>query len=488
MVRRGGRPERRGERARDARQKLARAALLAGMLATARPAAALGEVTLYDNAQGVPVGARAAGMGGAYTALACDEGALHYNPASLSCASSSHLELSANAYVLSGLRATGAYGPGNDVRAMTYHSIPSIVGAVRILHEGQTRTYFDTYPERLTFGFTVSVPRTVALEVAPPNPSERNQASFAVREDLTVGMLGLGYQLNREVSVGLAVGGALRTSQRHTSWLLAQDRAEACPAGACDAFVALSRDQGSFAVGVLAKLGVLVRPYKNLSFGLQLSAPTVHLYGFAKDSATLTRADASAWAATPTRATGSSEVALPARVALGFAFVKRRYTFSGDVSVGFARPVRMAYDMATQPIRGLPPSPVSFDRTLNPGVQPNLNLGASVPFGTTKEVNIGFFTDLSSVSQNDIDTLGASRVHMFGSSLTVGLLGKQARLWIGGAGEIGHAVAKVPGRGFTYDRASSAFGSGFELPSAGEATLVRYTVSGILGSNYSFFD
>ena len=89
--------------AREALQKLARAALLAGMLATARDAAALGEVTLYDNAQGVPVGARAAGMGGAYTALACDEGALHYNPASLSCAASSHLELSANAYVLSGL-------------------------------------------------------------------------------------------------------------------------------------------------------------------------------------------------------------------------------------------------------------------------------------------------------------------------------------------------------------------------------------------------
>ena len=46
---------------------------------------------------------RAAGMAGAYTALACDEGALHYNPASLSCAASSHLELTATAYVLQAL-------------------------------------------------------------------------------------------------------------------------------------------------------------------------------------------------------------------------------------------------------------------------------------------------------------------------------------------------------------------------------------------------
>src|SRR4051794_21812547 len=89
------------------------------------PASALGDVTIYDNAQSVPIGGRAAGMGGAYTALACDEGALHYNPASLSCAAASHLELTANAYVLQGLRATGALGRGGNISAVKYHSIPS---------------------------------------------------------------------------------------------------------------------------------------------------------------------------------------------------------------------------------------------------------------------------------------------------------------------------------------------------------------------------
>ena len=137
----------------------------AATLVWSLPAAAFGDVTIYDNAQSAPIGGRAAGMGGAYTALACDEGALHYNPASLSCAAASHLELTANAYVLQGLRATGALGPGGNVSTTTYHSIPSIVGAVHILTEGSERTYFDTYPGRLTFGFTVSVPRTVALRV-----------------------------------------------------------------------------------------------------------------------------------------------------------------------------------------------------------------------------------------------------------------------------------------------------------------------------------
>ena len=114
-------------------------ATVVAVLSFARAAHAVGDVTIYDNAQSVPIGGRAAGMAGAYTALACDEGALHYNPASLSCAASSHLELSANAYVLQGLRATGALGPGNNVSATTYHSVPSIVGAVRILREGRSR-------------------------------------------------------------------------------------------------------------------------------------------------------------------------------------------------------------------------------------------------------------------------------------------------------------------------------------------------------------
>jgi long-subunit fatty acid transport protein len=463
------------------------AAVLSGATALtwSLSAAALGDVTIYDNAQGVPIGGRAAGMGGAYTALACDEGALHYNPASLSCAAASHLELTANAYVIQGMRATGALGPGENVTATTFHSIPSIVGAVRILSEGSERTYFDTYPQRLTFGFTVSVPRTIALKMERPKASERNYVSSSIREDLTVGSLGLGYQFNKEVSIGIAFGGVLRTSERHSSALLVRDQPVVCALGGCNDFIATAEDRSSFAVGTHAKIGALVRPYKNLSFGLVLSAPSLHVYGHANDSSTISRADANGYTAIPIRATGSSEVGLPARIAFGFAFVKRRYTFSGDLSVNLPHRVRLAYDMKAEAIDGLA-TPAVPDRVLHPGVQPNLNLGASVPFGTTKEVNIGFFTDLSSVSQEDIDNNGLGRVHMFGSSITLGLLGKQARAWIGASAEIGHTTLKVPGRSFTYERVAPLPAG--NLPSDNEASLVRWTVAGILGSNYSFLD
>ena len=450
------------------------------------PAAALGDVTIYDNAQSVPVGARAAGMGGAYTALACDEGALHYNTASLSCASASHLELTANAYVLQGLRATGALGPGGNISATTFHAIPTIVGGVRILSEGSERTYFDTYPQRLTFGFTVSIPRTIALRVEPPKPADRNDAAFSIREDLTVASLGLGYQVNREVSLGVALGGVMRTSERHSSWLLVRDRASTCGPGSCNDYLTYVDDRSSFALGAHLKLGILVRPYKNLSFGLALTAPTLHVYGSAKESSTLTRADGNGYAAIPMRATGSSAVGLPTRAALGFAYVKRRYTFSVDLSANFARRVKIAYDMTAQPINGLPAPAAVPDQEMSPVFQPNLNLGASVPFGTTKEINMGFFTDFSSVSDEDIKKLGLSRVHMVGGSITLGLLGKQSRAWFGVSGEIGHTTIKVPGRGFTYENVAKLPGG--MLPAEGDATLVRWTMTGIIGSNYSFLD
>ncbi len=456
------------------------------ILAWPTRASALGDVTIYDNAQSVPIGGRAAGMGGAYTALACDEGALHYNPASLSCAASSHLELSANAYVLQGLRNTGALGPGGNIVATTYHSVPSIVGAVRILSEGREKTFFDTYPRRLTFGFTVSVPRTVALKVEPPRPEDRNYAAYSIREDLTVGDLGLGYQFNKEVSIGVTLGASLRTSERHSSFMLVRDRGAACGSGTCNPFLTYTEDRSSFAVGAHAKVATLVRPYRNLSFGLVLTAPSTHIYGVAKQSSTLTRADGTEFSAVPLRLSGASQVGMPARIAFGFAFVKRRYTFAGDVSVNIPQRVRLAYDMTATNIEGVAPPGSVPDRTLRPDVQPNLNLGASVPFGKTKEVNIGFFTDISSVSKEDVERNGLSRVDMFGSSLTLGLLGEQARAWIGLAAEIGHTTAKVPGRSFTYEGVS-ALPAG-RLPMDNEATLTRWTVTGILGSNYSFLD
>ena len=57
---------------------------------------------------------------------------------------------------------------------------------------------------------------------------------------------------------------------------------------------------------------------------------------------------------------------------------------------------------------------------------------------------------------------------------------------ISASAEIGHTTLKVPGRSFTYERVAPLPAG--TLPSDNEASLVRWTVAGILGSNYSFLD
>ncbi len=70
--------------------------------------------------------------------------------------------------------------------------------------------------------------------------------------------------------------------------------------------------------------------------------------------------------------------------------------------------------------------------------------------------------------------------------MALGLLGKESRAWFGLSGEIGSTTTRVPGRGFTYESVSTlARGA---LPDVGEATLVRWTLRGVLGSNYAFLE
>ena len=148
--------------------------------------------------------------------------------------------------------------------------------------------------------------------------------------------------------------------------------------------------------------------------------------------------------------------------------------------------MRVVYDAQATAIGGLGLPPSVPDVSLDPTFQPNLNLGAGIPFGATRELDIGFFSDFSSVSGLDIVRSGADRVHMLGGSMALGLLGKQSRSRFGLGGEIGSTTTHVPRRSFNFERVSMLPGGG--LPADGDATLVRWTLSGVLGSNYAFLE
>ena len=280
---------------------------------------------MYDNYHMFPIGSRAAGMGGAYTALGCDEAAIHYNPAALACSGSSRLELAANAYQLQGLSIADAFGSGEDVNALTFHSLPSIAGGVRVLIDGDEQTGAGA----LVFGLSVEVPHSLALTVDPAQPSKPNFFAFTVRDNLTTADVGLAYQFNEYFALGLTIGGGMRNYEDRWDFSLFGENKAVCPGTAtaeCDHFVSGWLSKEVFSLGLRGKLGMRITPTKQWALGLTVISPTIDIYGSSKVT------EVNGWAlpfldgagnpivvhgSTPTRLTGDSNLALPFRLVAG---------------------------------------------------------------------------------------------------------------------------------------------------------------------------
>jgi len=129
-------------------------------------------------------------------------------------------------------------------------------------------------------------------------------------------------------------------------------------------------------------------------------------------------------------------------------------------------------------VAGIQPITDLEDDVLHRGFQPNANLGVEIGLDDTKVLDLGLFTDLSAVTDEDREA-GQDRVHMFGGSLALGLLGKVSRGWFGVSFSYGRAEARVQDGEFSLDNPNL-----FEED--GRSTITRWNLVGIIGSNYSF--
>lgn len=433
-------------------------------------AAAGGSPTVYDNQNLYPMGSRAAGMGGAYTAQACDEVALHYNPASLACAEESHLELVANAYMIQHLSVPGALGPGQDLTATTYHSIPSAVGAVYIVADGDP----DTRAGRQAFGFLVSVPASISLKSEPTSATTRNFLATQVRDDVLAGDVGYAIGVLPRLSLGISLGGGVRTATQSTSLLLTRPLAQGVE------FVSLGDDLEVLALGLRGKIGARYTPTSSLALGLSVVTPSLDVYGSFKQSTNVAvgaidpDTGAPVLEATPVRLVGRSGASFSMKLALGVSYTYTRWTFAADVSLALPRDVAVAYDVAPIRIEGVA-DPTTNPVTLRRTWQPNVAVGAEARVSRGIAVAFGAFTDLSSVPAS---TEAEDRVHMFGGTAALSFVSAQTRGTFGVSFSCGSGDSVVQSGRFDLDALSD--------PSTTVARISRYNVVGFIGSSYSF--
>src|SRR6516225_2543103 len=84
------------------------------------------------------VGGRAAGMGGAFTALADDGSGPYYNPGGIAFAQRSSLSLSASVYGYVSGSISDALGPGHDFHYKDLNTFPVSTSVVRKLGNNDT--------------------------------------------------------------------------------------------------------------------------------------------------------------------------------------------------------------------------------------------------------------------------------------------------------------------------------------------------------------
>ena len=455
--------------------------LLLGLGALAAPAAATTPPSIYSNNHSYPLGSRAAGMAGAYTALACDEAALHYNPAALACAETSRVELAANVYMIDHFDAPSALGPDQDLGATSYHPLPSIAGFVRILEEGQDGV------GRVGVGLNVTVPRSIFLSADPPQPTKRDFFSINVRDDLLAADLGVGWQLSPTLAVGAALGGLMRNHQTRTSLLLVSSTPSDCGGVECFDFVSSEQSFDLISIGLRAKLGARWTPIPELSAGLTFTTPTLDIFGEARINSSTTLGIGATGGdlrgAFPERLRGASALALPARIALGVAYTFPRVQLSADFSLAFPRVVPEAYALSSIAIEGVAPDPDPIaDERLSLAAQPNVNVGVEIKVSDGVRLAFGAFTDISATSSADLAADLSDRVDMFGFTAALGLVGRQVSSWFGVSFEGGRGSTRVRSQQLSFEQLVA----GVEDTQA--ASLTRWTVVGVIGSSYAFLD
>lgn len=113
--------------------------------------------------------------------------------------------------------------------------------------------------------------------------------------------------------------------------------------------------------------------------------------------------------------------------------------------------------------------------------QPNVNAGVEIGLTERVVLDLGAFTDLSAVPQSQHEKYGIDRIHLFGGSAALGILGRRSRAWFGTSFEIGAGESLVPTSRLTLE---DALQDG--LVADEKSTATRWTLAGILGSNYTF--
>lgn len=369
----------------------------------------------YNNYQYI-LGERAAGIGGAYTALANDSTALWYNPAGLARISDLSMNVSANTYSYMKTKTPGLIElPKQDG---SYEPIDfeesdiSVVGSTLILGKKLGNK------QAISFGLLVPYQDTLlgtlkAKEVIGPGGDTENfQEELSTVSAYTLAMLGYGLKARDNLNVGASVGiGYYQATIKDSLFYHYRDPNPTTEAK----YVWVENTTTDYTQYTLqVGLGIQYEIDKKNKIGVYAQSPTWRIsgksekkgvmyedytyYDFDTDSWSIPN-DSPIWEPDKTQKSDPWKQVLPGFVSLGYAYEKpASYTLSLDVV----------------PIFG-----VSDEDNLNKNTVINVKTGMEKYLSDSLIVRAGLFTDFSQKDAVNPDDFGTDKIDYYGGTLSL---------------------------------------------------------------------
>jgi long-chain fatty acid transport protein len=367
------------------------------------------------------VGGRAAGMGGAFTALSDDGSGGYHNPGGLAFTRSSSLSFSLNAYGLAGGTVKDALGDGHDFVYRDLQVFPVATAGIKKLGEVDP----EVGVSRHTLFFSIFIPDGLNTDDRDSLGDKAN-AYFSQRSNQTL-WIGGGYAI-RLGSVGIGVGAyALIGSTRYYLDLTYIE-----PGG--NQFVVLSARDDLSTLGFVGSVGVRWDATDHLRLGFSIFSPDwgggsrtsfvrigasdgVSAVGFARQDQNLH--------ATPS---------LPMRAQAGVAWDAGRWTVSADLIFLGNRHIHDDPDRAAD----------GLDRIVVRNAVVNVALGGEVLLGSAFSIRAGAFTDFASSDPLSVVVDNTSHVNHYGLTLAGGFHTEHVRTDVGFTGWWGKGTDVIP--------------------------------------------
>lgn len=389
------------------------------------PASASADEYHYNN---VLIGDRAAGMGGAYTAIADDPSGLYYNPAGIAYAQGSNISVSANALHQTKTVYKNALGDGYDYERYSSALLPNFFGIIQPLGMGKV-------------GFSYAVPDSIIEDQNQTfyNLPGTTTSRFALnlnKSDSTY-YFGPSYaiELSKDFSLGATLYGHYRRNEQIQNQLTNKVSGQ---------YEWVNSFYKNTEWGIKPIIGVMWNPLDKLSTGFSLSKTSI------------IRSDTVAQAVCagdipgicdPSYTPGTAPIRTVAK-----SDAKRAYPLTSTVGIAYFHSPALV---------------VSGDFSYNSKVEDNVfgNKEATwnVAMGTEYyldekwAIKGGLFTDRANtpkIVSGDVNAY--DHVDLYGGSLSVSYFTRQSSITVGGTFRYGTGKAQILGNQAIQDLTSQA--------------------------------